>query len=85
MLVSLGIGSSFWSAVSVGSRTSRTLRARGGLEHLYSHLTCSVSCALCVFRGGWTAGGAEAVCEESLALDMLAQLRECSLVSTQGE
>jgi non-specific serine/threonine protein kinase len=32
-----------------------------------------------VFRGGWTAEAAEQVCEEPLALDYLAQLRECSL------
>jgi predicted ATPase/class 3 adenylate cyclase/DNA-binding SARP family transcriptional activator len=38
---------------------------------------------LCVFRGGWTLEAAEAVCDEPLALDMLAQLRECSLVSTE--
>jgi hypothetical protein len=38
---------------------------------------------LSVFRGGWTAEAAEAVCEESLALDYLAQLRECSLVLTE--
>ena len=37
---------------------------------------------LSVFRGGWTAEAAEAVCEEPLALDHLAQLRECSLVLT---
>jgi predicted ATPase/DNA-binding SARP family transcriptional activator len=35
---------------------------------------------LSVFRGGWTWEAAEAVCEEPLALDYLAQLRECSLV-----
>src|SRR5207248_6883379 len=38
---------------------------------------------LSVFRGGWTVEAAEAVCDEALALDMLAQLRECSLVTTQ--
>ncbi|HLJ78016.1 MAG TPA: tetratricopeptide repeat protein [Acidobacteriaceae bacterium] len=37
---------------------------------------------LSVFRGGWTVEAAEAVCEEPLALDYLAQLRECSLVLT---
>jgi len=40
-------------------------------------------CRLSVFRGGWTADAAEAVCEEPLALDFLAQLRECSLVLSQ--
>jgi predicted ATPase/DNA-binding SARP family transcriptional activator len=35
---------------------------------------------LSVFRGGWSAEAAEAVCEEPLALDYLAMLRECSLV-----
>jgi len=38
---------------------------------------------LSTFRGGWTAEAAEAVCEEPLALDYLAQLRECSLVQTE--
>lgn len=35
---------------------------------------------LSVFRGGWTVKAAEAVCEEPLALDFLAQLRDGSLV-----
>jgi predicted ATPase/class 3 adenylate cyclase len=38
---------------------------------------------LSVFRGGWTVEAAEAVCEEPLALDLLALLRECSLVLTE--
>ncbi len=37
-------------------------------------------CRLSVFRGGWTAEAAAAVCEEPLALDHLAELRRCSLV-----
>ncbi|MGC4046788.1 MAG: tetratricopeptide repeat protein [Armatimonas sp.] len=36
--------------------------------------------SLSVFRGGWTLEAAEAVCQEPLALDYLAHLRECSLV-----
>jgi hypothetical protein len=40
---------------------------------------------LSVFRGGWTLEAAEAVCEEPLALDDLAQLRECSLILTEEE
>lgn len=35
---------------------------------------------LSVFRGGWTVEAAESVCEEPLALDFLAQLRDGSLV-----
>jgi predicted ATPase/class 3 adenylate cyclase len=35
---------------------------------------------LSVFRGDWTLEAAEAICGETLALDYLAQLRECSLV-----
>jgi predicted ATPase/class 3 adenylate cyclase len=38
---------------------------------------------LCVLRGGWTVAAAEAVCDDPLALDHLAQLRECSLVVTE--
>lgn len=37
---------------------------------------------LSVFRGDWNVAAAEAVCEEPLALDYLAQLREASLVQT---
>jgi predicted ATPase len=36
--------------------------------------------SLSVFRGGWTVDAAEAVCDQPMALDYLAQLRECSLV-----
>ncbi len=35
---------------------------------------------LSVFHGGWTAEAAEAICDEPLALDYLAQLVECSLI-----
>ena len=42
------------------------------LQTFFSRLT--------VFRGGWTLEAAEVVCEEPLALDYLAELRECSLV-----
>jgi predicted ATPase/class 3 adenylate cyclase/DNA-binding SARP family transcriptional activator len=35
---------------------------------------------LSVFRGGWSLEAAESVCDEPLALDYLAQLRDCSLV-----
>src|SRR5262249_53248175 len=40
---------------------------------------------LSVFRGGWTLEPAEAVCNEPLALDALAQLRECSLVLAEED
>src|SRR5205085_6559276 len=36
-----------------------------------------------VLRGSWTANAAEAVCEEPLTLDCLAQLRESSLLVTE--
>jgi len=39
--------------------------------------------ALAVFRSGWTEEAAEFVCEEPLALDLLALLGECSLVTTE--
>lgn len=38
---------------------------------------------LTVFKGGWSLEAAELVCEEPLALDYLAQLRECSLILTE--
>jgi non-specific serine/threonine protein kinase len=40
-------------------------------------------CRLSVFRGRFRAGDAEAVCEEPLALDHLAQLVECSMVRAE--
>lgn len=62
----------------------RTLRATMDWSfRLLSPDTQRFFAQLCVFRGGWTVEAAEAVCEEPLALDLLAQLRECSLVSTQ--
>jgi predicted ATPase/DNA-binding SARP family transcriptional activator/Tfp pilus assembly protein PilF len=38
---------------------------------------------LSVFRGGWSEAGARAVCEEPLALDHLARLRDDSLLLTE--
>ncbi|WP_309718392.1 tetratricopeptide repeat protein, partial [Armatimonas sp.] len=61
----------------------RTLQA--AIDWSYRLLTPDVKhffSQLCVFRGGWSLEAAESVCEESLALDMLAQLRECSLITT---
>lgn len=61
----------------------RTLRA--AIDWSYRLLTPDVQrffCQLCVFRGGWSLEAAESVCDEPLALDMLAQLRECSLITT---
>jgi predicted ATPase/Tfp pilus assembly protein PilF len=40
---------------------------------------------LSVFRGGWTLAAAEAVCEQSQALDGLEQLRACSLVLAEEQ
>lgn len=40
---------------------------------------------LSVFRGGWSVEAAEAVTNEPLTLDYLAQLRECSLIQTEQE
>ncbi len=59
----------------------RSLRA--AVEWSYSLLTPELQrffARLSVFRGGWTAAAAAAVCEEPLALDHLAELVECSLV-----
>ncbi len=59
----------------------RTLRA--AMDWSYRLLSPELQAFLAqlsVFRGGWDAESAEAVCEEPLALDYLAQLRECSLV-----
>jgi predicted ATPase/DNA-binding SARP family transcriptional activator len=62
----------------------RTLRA--AVEWSYRLLTPELQryfCRLSVFRGGWTVEAAEAVCEEPLALDYLALLRECSLILSE--
>jgi tetratricopeptide (TPR) repeat protein len=59
----------------------RTLR--GAVEWSYRLLTPELQRffrRLSFFRGGWSVEAAEEVCEESLALDYLEQLRECSLV-----
>jgi predicted ATPase/DNA-binding SARP family transcriptional activator len=63
------------------SERQRTLK--GAVEWSYRLLSPELQrffCRLSVFRGGWSVEAAEAVCEEPLALDYLAQLRECSLV-----
>ena len=62
----------------------RSLRAT--MEWSYQLLTPELQqffAGLSVFRGGWTVDAAEAICEESQALDYLEQLRECSLVQTE--
>ncbi len=59
----------------------RTLRA--AIDWSYDLLSPELQrffARLSVFRGGLTAEVAEVICEEPLALDYLAQLRECSLV-----
>ncbi|HLK60061.1 MAG TPA: tetratricopeptide repeat protein [Chthonomonadaceae bacterium] len=59
----------------------RTLRA--AIDWSYRLLPAELQrffARLSVFRGGWTAEGAKAVCVEPLALDYLALLRESSLV-----
>ena len=63
--------------------TERHKTLEAAIEWSYRLLTPELQrffARLSVFRGGWTAEAAEAVCEEPLALDYLAQLRECSLV-----
>ena len=62
----------------------RTLRAT--LDWSYQLLTPDLQrffAGLSVFRGGWSVAAAEAVLEEPLALDYLAQLRDCSMVLVQ--
>src|SRR5207244_3504492 len=64
-----------------GAKRHQTLHA--AMDWSYRLLTPELQrffARLSVFRGGWTLEAAEAVCEEPLALDYLAQLRECSLV-----
>jgi predicted ATPase len=64
----------------------RTLRA--AIDWSYRLLTPELQrcfARLAVFRGGWTAEAAAAVCEESAALDVLEQMRECSLIQAIEE
>src|SRR5262249_53214944 len=66
------------------SERQRTLRA--AIDWSYRLLAPDLQrffARLSVFRGGWTVEAAEAVCEEPLALDFLAQLRESSLILTE--
>ncbi len=59
----------------------RTLRA--AMDWSYRLLTPELQrffAQLSLFRGGWTAEAAEAVCEEPRALEYLEELRECSLI-----
>ena len=66
------------------SERQRTLR--GAVDWSYRLLSPELQrffARLSVFRGGWTAEAAEQVGEEPLALDYLAQLRECSLVLSE--
>lgn len=61
----------------------RTLR--GAIEWSYRLLAPNLQsfmARLSVFRGGWSLEAAEEVLDEPLALDYLAQLRECSLIVT---
>lgn len=65
------------------SERQRALRATVDWSYrLLSEPLQTFFCRLAVFRGGWTVEAAERVCEEPLALDHLAQLRDCSLVET---
>lgn len=62
----------------------RSLRAAVGWS--YSLLSPELQrffARLSVFRGGWTAEAAEAVCEEPLAADHLGHLAECSLIQVE--
>jgi len=62
-------------------RRHRTLRA--AMRWSYDLLSPELQqffARLSVFRGGWTAEAAEAVCDQPHALEVLEQLRECSLV-----
>lgn len=62
----------------------KTLRATVDWSYrLLSPELKRIFATLSVFRGGFTLEAAEAVCESPLALDALAQLRECSLVLTE--
>jgi predicted ATPase len=64
----------------------RTLRAAiEGSTKLLSPERQGFLWRLSVFRGGFTLEAAEAVCDEPLAVDALAELRECSLLSCSGE
>jgi len=64
----------------------RTLRAAIDASHaLLSPPQARLLSRLSVFRGGFTLAAAEEVCQEPLALDLLCDLRECSLVLSQDD
>ena len=64
----------------------RTMRAAIDWSYdLLSPELRQIFAQLAVFRGGFTLEAVESVCDEPLALDYLAQLRECSLIVTREE
>jgi predicted ATPase/DNA-binding SARP family transcriptional activator/Tfp pilus assembly protein PilF len=67
-----------------GEERHRSLKAT--LDWSYQLLEPSLQqffVRLSIFRGGWTLEAAESVGEDPLALDRLAELKECSLVVTE--
>jgi tetratricopeptide (TPR) repeat protein len=87
MLLQLGKRFEFLVSRKRGvTERQRTLRATVDWSYrlLSPELQRFFAC-LSVFRGGWTLEAAEAVCDEPLALDYLAQLMECSLVIAEDE
>jgi predicted ATPase/DNA-binding SARP family transcriptional activator len=69
-----------------GAKRHQTLRA--AVDWSYRLLPPELQrffARLSVFRGGWSLEAAEAVCQEPMALDYLAQLRECSLVGAEED
>lgn len=68
------------------SKRHRTLRAAVEWSfRLLSPQQQRFFAGLSVFRGGWTAEAAQAVCEAPDALERLTDLRECSLVTADEE
>jgi predicted ATPase/DNA-binding SARP family transcriptional activator/class 3 adenylate cyclase len=67
-----------------GQRRHESLRAALDWSYrLLSPALQSFFARLSVLRDGWSLEAAEAVCEEPLVLDYLAELRECSLVQVE--
>ena len=67
-------------------RAERHRTLRGAIEWSFRLLSPELQTffvRLGVFRGGWTLDAAEAVCDEPLALDFLAELQEASLLAAE--
>jgi len=76
-----------WLASRAGARNPRHSSLRAAIQWSFDLLTAELKAlfkALSVFRGGWLAEDAEAVCAQPACVEYLAQLRDRSLISLES-